>query len=272
MPPADFNHKEYALYDAHAHIYPEKISVKAASGIGKFYGLKPNHSGSVEELLANGAKRGVKGYLVCSVATTPEQVCSINDFIAEECKKHPEFIGFGSLHPSMDKIEEEILRILALGLRGIKLHPDFQRFNIDAPEAYRVYRFAENRLPILIHMGDDRYTFSRPHRLARVADDFQSLQVIAAHLGGYKAWDEAKDCLRRPNIWFDTSSAQALLSKEAAAEQIRVLGVDRCFFGTDYPLWNYQSEVDSFFALGLTQEENRLILSENFKSFFQIRE
>lgn len=43
-------------------------------------------------------RKAGKKYLVCSTATKPEQVQSINNFIAEKCKKYPEFFGFGSLH------------------------------------------------------------------------------------------------------------------------------------------------------------------------------
>jgi predicted TIM-barrel fold metal-dependent hydrolase len=188
-------YEDYEIFDAHTHVYPAKISAKAAMNIGRFYGLPPNHNGSVDELLINGNKCGVKGYLVCSVATSPEQVHSINDFIADECAKHPEFIGFGALHPMMDDIGGEIDRIIKLGLRGIKLHPDFQRFNIDAPEAYSIYEAAEDRLPILFHIGDDRYDYSHPRRLSKILGDFKNLKAIAAHLGGYKVWDEASKYL-----------------------------------------------------------------------------
>jgi hypothetical protein len=173
-------YEDYEIFDAHTHVYPAKISAKAAMNIGRFYGLPPNHNGSVDELLINGNKCGVKGYLVCSVATSPEQVHSINDFIADECAKHPEFIGFGALHPMMDDIGGEIDRIIKLGLRGIKLHTDFQRFNIDAPEAYSIYEAAEDRLPILFHIGDDRSNIRMPRRLSKILGDFKNLKAIAA--------------------------------------------------------------------------------------------
>lgn len=123
-----------------------------------------------------------QAYLVCSTATTSHQVESINDFIAEECGKHPEFYGFGTLHPDYADLEGETNRIIRLGLHGIKLHPDFQRFDIDSPGAYKIYEQIAGRLPVLIHMGDDRYAYSKPERLARVMQDFPTLRVMASHL------------------------------------------------------------------------------------------
>lgn len=258
---------KYEIIDIHAHVYPEKISLKAARNIGRFYGVEPRHNGSVNELLSNGSKCCVGGYLVCSVATRPDQVCTINDFIASECKKHREFYGFGALHPDMDNMGDEVERIIALGLKGIKLHPDFQRFNIDSKKAYEIYDIVADRLPILMHVGDDRYDYSSPQRLARVLKDFRNLRIIAAHLGGYRVWDFARQYLKHHDLKFDTSSAQALLTPGQAREQIRCLGAENCFFGTDYPLWDYRKEVEAFFGLGLTERENRMILSENFKKF-----
>jgi predicted TIM-barrel fold metal-dependent hydrolase len=170
----------------------------------------------------------------------------------------------------MEDIGCEIDRIINLGLRGIKLHPDFQRFNVDAPEAYSIYDMVEDRLPILFHIGDDRYDYSHPRRLSKILGDFKHLRAIAAHLGGFKVWDEVKEYLIKPNVWFDTSSTLALLGKEAAKEHMRMLGIDRCFFGTDYPLWDYQREVQNFLTLGLKDDENRRILSGNIKAFLQI--
>ncbi len=267
MPEKSSLGSQYEIIDTHTHVYPEKISLKAARNIGRFYEVEPHHNGSVNELISNGSKCRVDKYLVCSVATSPDQVCAINDFIASECKKHKEFYGFGALHPEMKNVGDEIERIIALGFKGIKLHPDFQRFNIDSEKAYEIYDIVAGRLPILMHMGDNRYDYSSPQRLSRVLKDFRNLRIIAAHLGGFRVWDIARQYLRRHYLKFDTSSAQALLSPERAREQIHCLGAENCFFGTDYPLWDYGKEVEAFFRLGLTDEENRMILAENFKRF-----
>ena len=143
------------IADAHAHIFPGKIAEKAVGAIGAFYSIPMQHPGSPEALLESGRAIGVRKYLVCSTATRPGQVVSINDFIRESCAVHPEFVGFGTLHPSFPDIPGEIRRIREMGLRGVKLHPDFQQFSIDDPAAFPIYEgCAEGGLPILFHTGD----------------------------------------------------------------------------------------------------------------------
>jgi len=260
----------YEIIDAHAHIFPEKISQKATDAIGDFYDLPMYCEGISEKLLDESFKAGISKCLVCSTATTPHQVRSINDFIAKECGKHPEFWGLGTLHPLMENLEDEVARIENLGLHGIKIHPDFQKFDIDCKEAFKIYSAIEGKLPILIHMGDERYEYSSPVKLARILKNFPRLNVIAAHFGGYRRWREAEEYLRHPNLKIDTSSSLAIIPAEYARKLIYHYGVENVFFGTDFPMWEPLAERDRFFALKLSFEENQKILAGNFKDFFGI--
>ncbi len=122
------------IIDFHAHIYPAKIAMRATQAIGNFYNAPISFNGSIPELIASGEKIGVERYIVHSTATKPDQVISINDFIIGETEKEPRFTGFGTLHPDFQDIRTELERIVAKGLKGIKLHPDFQRFEVDSPK------------------------------------------------------------------------------------------------------------------------------------------
>jgi len=42
-------------------------------------------------------------------------------------------------------------------------------------------------------------------------------------------------------------------------------------FGTDYPMWSQADDLAVFFEMGLTDAENRMILSENAQKVFSIR-
>jgi len=114
------------VINSHCHIYPSKIAARAVEGIGDFYDLHMSLNGSVDDLIKDGNKVGVVHYLVHSVATTPKQVKSINEFISEEVKAHPDlFTGFGTLHPDSEDIEADLDYLIELGLKGVKVHPDF---------------------------------------------------------------------------------------------------------------------------------------------------
>ena len=149
------NNKYYAI-DCHCHIYPEKIASRAVGGTDAFYGSVSVGSGLVEDMLARADRAGIDRALVQSVATTPHQVRSINNFIAAEVAKHPDrLIGFGALHPASEDIEGDLLHLISLGLRGVKLHPDIQDFKIDDYRALTIYEACERHgVPILFHAGD----------------------------------------------------------------------------------------------------------------------
>ncbi len=256
----------YEIIDAHSHIFPEKIAETATVSIGHFYDIPMDSCGISDKLLESGRKINVKRYLVCSTATTAHQISAINTFIGKECELHPEFYGFGTTHTDSENIEADIEQIKSLGLHGVKLHPDFQKFNADSPEAFRIYEQMEGVMPVLIHCGDARYDYSHPERIANIHKNFPGLTIFAAHLGGYQQWDIAENYLTGlDNVWFDISSSLAFISPEKAVHMIKKYGVERCFFGSDFPMWNHEEEFERFLALGFTEDENRRILAENFK-------
>lgn len=262
------------IIDAHAHIYPDKIAEKASIAIGNFYGIPMEYVGTTSKLLEEGKKAGISRFLVHSVATTPHQVHSINTFILDELNKHSEFIGFITLHPDLteEEIKDEIDFAIKNGFKGIKLHPDFQKFYIDDPNLDKIYKNACGKLPILFHMGDKRYDYSSQERLVRVANKYKDLKCIAAHFGGYSVWGGAREYanLKYDNVYFDTSSSLYFLEPYKAIQLIKQFGADKFFFGTDYPMWDAKEELDRFFALGLSEEENELILSKNLKKLLNL--
>jgi len=265
------NTGKFDIIDIHAHIFPDKIAEKATTSIGKYYGVSMRRSGTVSGLLESGSSIGVSKYVVHSSATTVEQVKAINDYISSVQAANPEFIGFATLHPGLRDVAAEVDRIISLGLRGIKLHPEFQHFSIDDEEMMKIYEAIEGRLPVLIHMGDKNVDSSSPVRLARVLDRFPGLVVIAAHFGGYQMWDLSCEYLIGRNLYMDTSSTLFFINPEHAVRMIRKHGVHKMLFGSDYPMWDHKEELCRFLALGLSEKENRAILFNNAQRLLSVK-
>ena len=263
---------QYLIADSHSHIFPQKIAEKASKSIGDFYDTEnKNPSAAPEILLEKDKAAGISKILVCSSAVVAHQVEGINSFISEQCQLHPEFLGLGTLHPDYENYSEELDRIVSLGLHGLKFHPDFQHFDIDDPRMDKIYEKASKLgLVILFHMGDDRTDYSSPLRLARVVDKYPDLKVIAAHFGGYRAWDKVKNIRKSENVFFDTSSSLEFLPKETALDLIDHFGYKQFMFGVDFPMWDPKEELEKYFSLGLSEEINQAILAENFKRLFNI--
>ncbi|HKL94367.1 MAG TPA: amidohydrolase family protein [Clostridia bacterium] len=263
------------IIDTHSHIYPQKIALKAKDNIGKFYSIRMTGVGATaEDLIASGEKIGVEKFVVHSTATKKEQVKSINNFIIDETQKHSEFIGFATLHPDMTEaeVQMETERILSAGLRGLKLHPDFQKFCVDDEKAFKIYEACEGRLPILFHAGDSRYEYSSPEKIVGIAKVFPKLTIIAAHFGGYTRWDETLIYKEVDNVYFDTSSTLFKLPADRAKKIIMELGCERFMFGVDFPMWRHDDELKRFLAVGLNDEINEAVLSKNAMRILNISE
>ena len=222
-------------------IYPIKIAPRAVDGIKDFYDLNMSLDGTVEGLIEDGNTVGAVHYLVHSVATTPKQVKSINEFISGEVKSHPDiFTGFGSLHPDSEDIEGDLDYLIELGLKGVKVHPDFQQFALNAERAFRMGAAISDRgLPMMIHCGDFRYNYSNPEQLKPFLEEFPDITVIGAHLSLYS------------------------LSPETARDLLRGYGVEKVLWATDFPMWTSKSEMEMFNRIDLTDEERNKILYEN---------
>jgi len=63
------------------------------------------------------------------------------------------------------------------------------------------------------------------------------------------------------------SSSFFALSDERLMELIRAYGADRIFFGSDFPMWDPQAELQRLRSLPLTTEEIQKIESGSLMSF-----
>ena len=163
--------------DCHDHVYNRRIAPLAVQSVGQFYGVDMNCTGVSDELIKISQTSPIKKFVINAVALSPSPVKKLNDFIAKECAAHPEFTGLGTLHPDMNRPEDEIERIISLGLKGIKLHPDSQNFDMDCKNAMKIYEKLQGRLPVLMHCGDHRFDRSHPSRLAKILDKTIGIRV-----------------------------------------------------------------------------------------------
>lgn len=272
----------YKVIDIHTHTYPEAISGKAVKSLGDFYNFDVRGKGTYADLeeqseQTKGSETEVCGFLLFSVATNARQVCKVNDSIAalaELSRSHGyETVGFAGMHQDFPDFAAELDRCEKLGLRGVKIHPDIQRMDISSPKMYELCEILEGRMPLFLHMGDSRaeFRYSEPGKLAKLLDRFPRLEVVAAHLGGYQAWNDAEKCLYgRENIWYDLSSSLWAMSPERAVHLIEGCGYDRVMFGTDYPVMNIKEYLAMFMRLELDGDRRRAILYENAKRFLKI--
>jgi len=258
------------LIDFHIHIYPDAIALKATQSIENFYSMKAENVGTAERLLEVSKENGISLNVVLPVAVKPSGVSHINDFAVEMQKTHKEFYCFGTIHAGMENIEAETERLMKMGLHGIKLHPDTQLFDIDDRRMYPVYEIIEGKIPLMVHSGDYRYSYSHPERLRRVMKAFPRLVTIAAHFGGWSMPDEGvKNLSDMENCYVDISSSFDRITLEKGAQLVSLFGEDRVLFASDFPLGSPTIEKENLMKMNISESVREKIAYKNAENLLE---
>ena len=252
--------------DFHAHAFPDAIAARAISQLEHGGGIKAFLDGTVASLLASMDGAGIRTSVICSIATKPEQFDPILKWSKEIAS--PRIVPLPSIHPKGPDPVGQAHQVAEAGLRGIKLHPYYQSFDIDDAALFPLYR-ALDKLGLLLvcHTGFD-FAFSRqrradPVRILRVLDRVPSLRLITSHMGAWDDWDEVEKHLLGKPITMDISLSLELLGRERARAMLLAHPADRILFGTDSP-WSSQSEtLDLLRSLELGTGREEQILGKN---------
>ncbi len=154
-------------------------------------------------------------------------------------------IGFLSIHPEVAGAEDELERARTdLGLKGIKLGPNYQVFDPLGDAALRVYDAAERHgLPILFHQGaspvrDAPLRYAHPLLMDEIAIRFPELRIVMAHLGHPWQRETIVTIRKHPHLYADVSALfyrpWSFYEGMRLATEWGVL--DKLLFGSDYPI------------------------------------
>ncbi|MFA6815928.1 MAG: amidohydrolase family protein [Lentisphaeria bacterium] len=231
--------------DVHTHAFHEKIAAKVVKQLENYYKIPPIGTGEFRDLEPRLKKADIDYVCIHSAATTPKQVVPANRW-AISLKKHPGVFPFGTMHPQYDKMEEELAYLYDHGIRGIKLHPDFQGFWLDDPALLPLFGAMEGRFTLMVHIGDNKppkENPSCPWKLAAIIRKFPKLQVIAAHFGGFRHWQYVVEAMKGLDFYMDTSSSLFEIPQELLEGIYKTFPHDHFLFGSDYPLFDPGSEM-----------------------------
>jgi predicted TIM-barrel fold metal-dependent hydrolase len=254
------------IIDFHTHFYPPKIVERALSAISVFPDIKPATDGTAEGLKHSMQLAGIACSVGLPLANTPDNVRGINRWAAAH--NHYPVIIAGSIHPHCAEPVKMIEEIAALGLKGIKVHPEYQHFRFSETKLAHIWQACiDNDLFVLTHCGKD-IAFSppfhsTPRELREFHERFPQLKLVIAHLGGWQMWDEAEQYLIGAPVYLDTAFTSKYLPVERITAMIRRHGADRIIFGTDSPWQDQKQEVEFFRALPLSASEQSAIFYEN---------
>lgn len=262
------------LIDFHTHAFPDAIAARAIPRLAHIAGgLVPHTDGTTAGLKQVMDETGVDISVVLSIATNPRQQHNVNDFAAQ-IDRDPRLVAFGSVHPDAPDALEELERIKALGLKGVKLHPDYQGFRVDEERMKPIYRkLSELGLIVLFHAGLD-YGYpppygASPEGLAR-ALKWLDTPVVAAHWGGLQCCEGVLEHLCGLDLYFDTAFSHGTMPKYFAQKILEKHGAQKILFGTDLPWHRADMEMRLLESLELSADEMADITHKNAEKLLNI--
>ncbi len=256
------------IIDFHTHCFPDKIAEKALPVLKQRSGIThPFHDGTVRGLLELAKNDGIDCSVVLNIATNPYQQRKVNDF-AISLKEVEGIVPFGSVHPDSEDALDELERLKENGIKGVKLHPDYQNFFVNEKRMLPIYKkIASLGMITLFHCGFD-IGYPEPvhctaEALAEVLPVFSGAPVVAAHFGGIWSLPETRRHLAGKNVYLDTAYCYGMITPRYAKEVIDIHGVDKILFASDAP-WNAPwQDIELIKCLGLNEDEEKAVLGEN---------
>lgn len=273
------------IIDIHAHAYPERIAKKVKERMESVSGSQVENLGTPEALVEEMEKNGVDHSVFLPVATNPGQVGKLN---AQAIRWMEEYgsrglVSFAAVHPDTAELKMVMRGIRNSGLRGIKIHPDYQETYFDDIRYLRILdAAAEEGLFVLVHAGMDEVYPDHIHcdvkRILHVLEEVECSHLILAHMGGWQMWTDVKKYICGAPVFMDTAFSLTgtvsvenrgvygkMLDDNQFTELVRLHGVDRVLFGSDTP-WSSQKEnLEWIQKCSLNPEEKTQILGENGK-------
>lgn len=274
------------IIDFHTHTFPDSLAEHAVGTLARSAGALPCLDGTVAGLMGSMREAGVDYSVLLPVVTKPSQQASINRTVLEinAHTKETGLISFGGIHPDNEDYGQILRHLARNGVKGIKLHPVFQRTYLDDIRYLRIISCAcENDLAVLVHAGWDishpGLDHACPDHILPVLDTLHPPKFVLAHMGGWGCWDQVEERIAGRDLWLDTAfsllplrpapgprktpGAYPPLPADQFLRMVKRHGADRILFGTDSP-WNGQEDtIRCLENTGLTEEELAGILGDN---------
>ena len=263
------------IIDFHIHYFPDKIVERAMASLSSSGGITPFSDGTLGGVMKTMNEAGIEFALNLPLATNPESTMGLNSRAAKT-NTAPVF-NLGSIHPDCLNAGELAAFIKKSGLPGIKMHPEYQRFNVLEKRVEKIWEACiENDLFVVTHAGADIAFeppfMSKPEDFAELYRRYPKLRMVIAHCGSWGMWERVEKYLAgKVPFCFDLSFTPGMLEDEFLMRIIRTHGADKILFGTDSPWRNQQEEVKKIDSLPLSEKEKSLIFFENAAKFLNVQ-
>lgn len=202
-----------------------------------------------------------------------KDLAAVNARLANDCRTYgPDLLlPFGSINPKLPDWQEDLRRCHdEHGMPGIRLHPNYHGYKLDDPAFGELLKLAAARkliVQLALCMEDER----TQHPLMRVPPvDFTPLaglvtaepQLRLVILNSYPqlAMEKLRELSSAGQVYFDFAMVERVAPVVRLAEQV---SFSRVLFGSNYPLFYFESAVLKAQESGLTEAQTKSVFEGN---------
>jgi predicted TIM-barrel fold metal-dependent hydrolase len=276
------------IIDCHTHIFPEEVRknreafCKKDEGFSFIYNNSKAKVVGVESLIASMDESGIDRSVICGFPWSQPALCSFqNQYLMESASRYPNrLIVFVSLlFSDPDWSGKELDRAMKGGARGVG-EIAFYRDEMTSQDIHSMKpvltQVEKEGIPLLLHTNETIGHFypgkgrTPLERFYEMILSFPDLPIILAHWGGglpfYELMPEVAKVMT--NVYYDTAASPFLYSKRIYAIAREIVGVEKIFFGTDFPLISPRRYYEELEGSGLPKQDREKILGLNFSRRF----
>jgi len=280
------------IIDCHTHIFPEEIKKNRETycqrdlGFSSIYHNLNSKIIGVEELIASMDESGVECSVICGFSWNDAELCSIhNQYLMESRARYPDrlivFISLCFSNPKRSEEEfEQRMKDGAMGVGEIAFYNrEMTLKDIDQMRPILI-EMEKQEIPLLLHTNETighSYPGKGTTPLERFYElilSFPNLPIILGHWGGgllfYELMPEVARKMR--NVYYDTAASPFLYSKKIYSIACQLVGSEKIFFGSDFPLISPRRYFKELEESGLSKQDQDKILGLNFSRMIKRRE
>ena len=261
------------IIDFHTHVFPDKIAQKTIDYLAEKGGNTPFSNGTATGLYNKLLQSCVDVAVSLPVLTKPQQFESVFNFALEINEKYKngdkKIISFAGIHPSCDDVKGKLKRVKEAGLKGVKIHPDYQETLIDDDGYIEILKCAKDLdLIVVTHSGidcgyRDKEVKCPPVLTRKVIDKVGHERFVLAHFGGNEMVGDVIKYLAGQKVYFDTALISNFIKKEEFISVLDKHGEDRILFASDFPWGDFSSDVEIIKSYGLSVQTEDKIFYKN---------
>ncbi len=267
------------IVDFHTHIFPDKIANSTISALSQKGGTPAYSDGTMNGLINALDRAGAQIAVNLPALTKPSQFDGILRFAKVVNEGQSRVISFAGAHPDMDDKKAKMRLIKESGIKGIKIHPDYQGTFFDDDKYYELLKCAKDEdLIVVTHSGVDIGFIGEPVKCTpdRVLKMLSRLggydKLVLAHLGGDEFFGEVLEKLAGKDIYFDTAYVLKKFTEENFKKIVYKHGEDKILFATDSPWSDVYGDVRIIKNFGLNKRTEDKIFYKNALDLLGVKE